>query len=82
MQDFSDLTELGRNHGRITCLIGFLGPPHCVSGTSPIAGMHHHELGALALGQEEATSCLKEKVPHCHGALDLVGFAWKNVSSD
>lgn len=35
----------------------------------------HHTFGTLILGQEEVIGCLKEKVPHYHGALDLVGFA-------
>lgn len=35
----------------------------------------HHTFGTLALGQEEVIGCLKEKVPHCHAALDFVDFA-------
>lgn len=34
-----------------------------------------HTFGTLILGQEEVIGCLKEKVLHFHGALDLVGFA-------
>ena len=30
---------------------------------------------AKVLGQEEVIGCLTEKVPHYHGALDLVDFA-------
>lgn len=34
-----------------------------------------HTSGTLVLGQEEVIGCLTEKVPHYHGALDLVDFA-------
>lgn len=64
--------------GRVTCCVGFLGLPRkCLrylSAKGWIAGTCH-TLSALVLGQVAS----KRKPSPYQGALDLVGFAWKNI---